>query len=268
MNKLGIFQQVLIEIAHDIPQAILERFCSRLTYLHGSTSQEDFLTILSEIPDAGVRQKLKDLIKSWWSNHGTFEPKELAAMLRGASLIDEYWRKLQTLELAWTGPLGAEGGFRRTDQALLDLIASAKRELLIVTFAAYRIPSVAVALKSAARRGINIRIVIESTEQSEGKVTFDAFAALGDDVVQHSTIYVWPKENRERDERNRYGSLHAKCAVADESVLFISSANLTEFAMNLNLELGILIKGGSAPLAVRRQFSRLVNEKIITPITI
>jgi PLD-like domain len=42
-------------------------------------------------------------------------------------------------------------------------------------------------------------------------------------------------------------SLHAKCAVIDSNLLFLSSANLTEFAFNLNMELGVLIKGGSLP---------------------
>jgi phosphatidylserine/phosphatidylglycerophosphate/cardiolipin synthase-like enzyme len=33
--------------------------------------------------------------------------------------------------------------------------------------------------------------------------------------------------------------LHAKCAVADEAAAFISSANLTKYALNLNAQKGV-----------------------------
>ena len=45
----------------------------------------------------------------------------------------------------------------------------------------------------------------------------------------------------------RHGSLHVKCAVADDAAALISSANLTEYAMNLNMELGLMVKGGDLP---------------------
>jgi len=44
--------------------------------------------------------------------------------------------------------------------------------------------------------------------------------------------------------RRDHGSLHVKCAVADASVALISSANLTDYTMSLNMELGVLVKGG------------------------
>jgi hypothetical protein len=40
--------------------------------------------------------------------------------------------------------------------------------------------------------------------------------------------------------------------------IFLSSANLTEFAFNLNMELGVLIKGGSLPIAVETHFRTLI----------
>jgi cardiolipin synthase A/B len=61
------------------------------------------------------------------------------------------------------------------------------------------------------------------------------------------------------DTFRRSGSLHAKCAVADDDLLFITSANLTEFAMNLNMELGILVRGGELPGQVRLHFERLIG---------
>lgn len=46
-------------------------------------------------------------------------------------------------------------------------------------------------------------------------------------------MYVWPLDKRPKDGAGRHGSLHAKCAVADEAAAFTSSANLTKYALNL-----------------------------------
>ena len=47
-------------------------------------------------------------------------------------------------------------------------------------------------------------------------------------------------EQRPRPPDGRHGSLHATAAVADGKALFISSTNLTEDAMALDMELGVL----------------------------
>ena len=41
--------------------------------------------------------------------------------------------------------------------------------------------------------------------------------------------------------------MHAKLAVADRSVLFVTSANLTLSGVGKNIEAGLLIRGGVAP---------------------
>jgi phosphatidylserine/phosphatidylglycerophosphate/cardiolipin synthase-like enzyme len=53
--------------------------------------------------------------------------------------------------------------------------------------------------------------------------------------------------------------LHAKCAVADSELLFIGSANLTESAFELNMEIGALIRGREAATVVQEQLEWLRN---------
>ena len=48
-------------------------------------------------------------------------------------------------------------------------------------------------------------------------------------------------------------------AQADGDTLFISSANLTRYATALNMELGVLIKGGDLPGRVASHFERLIE---------
>ena len=69
-------------------------------------------------------------------------------------------------------------------------------------------------------------------------------------------IYTWADEYRSRTDANKYGTLHAKAAVADSQCLLISSANLTEHAMSLNMELGLMISSGELP----RKLDLLLDE--------
>ncbi|NTU80473.1 MAG: phospholipase, partial [Chloroflexales bacterium] len=104
---------------------------------------------------------------------------------------------------------------------------------------------------------------IEAPEPSGQKMAYDTIKALGPEVAQHASIYIWPSVKRPVDGSGHSGVLHAKCAVADDRLLFISSANLTDHALNLNIELGTLIAGGTEPGTVRAQFDRLVEEGVL-----
>ncbi len=55
-------------------------------------------------------------------------------------------------------------------------------------------------------------------------------------------------------------------AVADGRALLISSANLTEFAMTLNMEMGLLLWGGEWPSRVEQHFDHLIRQSILQPL--
>jgi phosphatidylserine/phosphatidylglycerophosphate/cardiolipin synthase-like enzyme len=78
-------------------------------------------------------------------------------------------------------------------------------------------------------------------------------------VAACSAVYYWPKEKRGQDEKGKVGILHVKCAVADGLRLFLSSANLTEYAFTINMELGVLVTGGKLPAQVQEHFERLIS---------
>ena len=86
-----------------------------------------------------------------------------------------------------------------------------------------------------------------------------AFSALSGAGLDSAKIYLWPLEQRERNERGQHGALHAKCVLVDSHQLFISSANMTDFALTLNIELGVLLRGGDAPRQVERNLSELIR---------
>ncbi|MDQ3862958.1 MAG: phospholipase D-like domain-containing protein, partial [Actinomycetota bacterium] len=71
---------------------------------------------------------------------------------------------------------------------------------------------------------------------------------------------------RPKDGAGRYGSLHAKFAVADETTLLVLSANLTEYALNLNMELELLVRDGDLPARAVSHLRRLMEERVLLPI--
>jgi phosphatidylserine/phosphatidylglycerophosphate/cardiolipin synthase-like enzyme len=133
----------------------------------------------------------------------------------------------------------------------------------LVSYAVYRIPRICDALVRAARRGVRINVVVETPNKIEGQNEYDTIQALGDQVGAVSTVYYWPEEQRARDNGGKHGILHVKCAVADGRWLFLSSANLTEYAFTINMELGLLVTGGPLPGQVEEQFDRLIGMGVL-----
>ena len=143
------------------------------------------------------------------------------------------------------------------------MLDSACQRITIVCYAVYRIPHVRDALVRAARRGVRVGIVVETPDKIQGEREYDTIRALGEDVAACSTLYFWPKEHRGRDPNGKVGILHVKCVVSDGRWLFLSSANLTEYAFSINMELGVLITGGEHPLIVERQFQQLIVDGLL-----
>jgi phosphatidylserine/phosphatidylglycerophosphate/cardiolipin synthase-like enzyme len=110
-------------------------------------------------------------------------------------------------------------------------------------------------------------IYLETPDASDGKITFDAMKALGGQVAQHARFYVWPLEHRLKTPDGKHGSLHAKIAVADGREMLITGANLTEYAMTLNMELGLLVHGGPLPARVEKHLVRLAEQGVFQPVS-
>jgi hypothetical protein len=99
----------------------------------------------------------------------------------------------------------------------------------------------------------------ETPDKIEGEGEYNTIQALGQEVAACSAVCFWPKENRPVGDNNKVGILHAKCAVADGEWLFLSSANLTRQAFAINVELGMLVRGGTMPRRVEQQFERPIQ---------
>lgn len=173
--------------------------------------------------------------------------------------------KTRQIEMLWSGPPPAGRlPARRIDQALYDLIAAAKTEIMLVTFAAVKVDRLAAALLAAVNRGVRVRLILEFAEASEGQLSFDALNAFPSALVAASDVYYWPVEKRERNQTGKPGKLHAKIAVIDDLAL-VSSANLTDDAFNRNLELGVMLTDPDVKRWALDHFGALIQSGIIKP---
>jgi phosphatidylserine/phosphatidylglycerophosphate/cardiolipin synthase-like enzyme len=216
--------------------------------------------ILQCLPTPDFRSVTAEFLDLWYSQASRVGAEAVAVALHTAARCEHDHRHEEMVEIVWTGPEPAETRFRQTEQAILEVVNSAKSRLTVVSYAVFRIPRIREALVAAASRGVGIRLIVETPNRMEGQGEYDCLLALGDNVASACSVYYWPQENRPKAENAKLGILHVKCAVADARWLFLSSANLTEYAFTINMELGVLVTGGEVPGQVQGHFDRLVSD--------
>jgi phosphatidylserine/phosphatidylglycerophosphate/cardiolipin synthase-like enzyme len=243
-------------LASSLPSATAEAVASAILSCPDSGLCSE---IARRVPHHHHRELALSFVSQWRNEAGSIDPRTVAVAIQTAALSEQVHRDSQSVELAWTGPNSEHATFRRTEQAVLQLLDAAKHRITLVSFAVYRITNIANALMNAANRGVQISVILETPDRIEGEGEYNTIHALGEQVAQHSTVYYWPRENRPLGENNKVGILHVKCAVADGQWLFLSSANLTQQAFTINMELGMLVRGGTMPGRVEQLFDRLIQ---------
>ena len=243
-------------LARDLPTSTVDAVADAiLTCSSGSVRAE----ISKRVAHHHHRNLAIAFVDRWRNEYGELDGRTVAVALQAAALSEQSHRDAQSVELVWTGPDTEQTPFRRTEQAILQILDSAKSRITLVSFAVYRIPNVCNALVRAAKRGVRLTVIVETPDKIAGEGEYSTIRALGPEVAACSTVYFWPKENRPVGDNNKVGILHVKCAVADGEWLFLSSANLTQQAFTVNMELGLLVTGGKLPSQVERHFERLVS---------
>jgi phosphatidylserine/phosphatidylglycerophosphate/cardiolipin synthase-like enzyme len=255
-----------MELASQLPFSVMTSLAEAIQH----RGCENWLTarslILQTLPTPEFRDTAQDFLDKWRMDAEQITAPIIAAILSTAAQAELTHRQNQTVELVWTGPETQNITFRQTEQAILEVVNLATKSLTLVSYAVFRIPRIQQALIAAAHRGVHIRVIVETPNRIEGQNEYDCLIALGDKVAAVSSVYYWPLENRQKDSNGKAGILHVKCVVADGRCLFLSSANLTEYAFTINMELGLLVKGGKLPRQVEEHFDRLMNSQTILPI--
>ncbi len=246
-----------------LPQPILLSLAETIGACDPSDWTSTRVRAVQSVPHAHYRNAVSHFVEQWAIHAATVKPNAVSLALLTAAQIEQSHRDRQAIELVWTGPATNVAPLRRTEQAILQVLNSAQSRILLVSYAVYAIPNVQDAVVRAAQRGVRITVVVETPSKLAAQNEYSTLQALGDEVARHSAVYYWPKANRKADESGKLGILHVKCAVGDGSQLFLSSANLTKYAFNLNMELGVIITGGNEPQQIEALFGQLIREGLL-----
>jgi len=252
----------------------MENLLEAVAAVAGMVSPEKIQGIASRIRKAGTAKAagglpgsvgtpaaagvVSQLIDAWGAT--TVGAHELASMLLAASHVFTKVKADETIELVWTGPTTPFISARRTEQALLQVINAATRTLFITSFVAYDVSIIVKALNAASDRGVAISMLLELSQDHGGSITFDAIGKMKA-LVPCARIYAW----RNKVDPFIQGRVHAKLALADGRMCFITSANLTGYAMDKNIEAGVLISGGRIPRLLDDHLNSLISLNVISP---
>ena len=232
--------EACLKLVEELPGSLVE---SLIAQLRGGEAPA--------MPNPGYQGRVDEFVRRRSDARG-----DLAPMLE-VSLAAK--RSQQTTELVWTGPSTPVVPVRRTEQVLCDLVRCAERTLTMTSFGIFQVPRVVEALEQALERGVALRIVLGDREAHSEQEIDRQRHQLGRVVAAQATLLQRPPERRPRDEQGHAGLMHVKAAVADSRLVFLTSANLTEAALERNMELGVLIRGGSMPVAIDHLIDALVE---------
>lgn len=220
-------------------------------------SPDSFSSAVRSFGPNADKRMLRRLEDAWQRTKQSITPKELASALRGASATSTLFESRGTVELVWTGETTGTVPVRHTEQVLCEVIRSAERRLFIMSFVAYEVESIKAELLLASERGVRIDVLMEQSESEGGRSSAKSLQVMRQAVPSANLYYRVGK-----DGSRPQGVVHGKCAVADGTTAFITSANLTTAAMERNMEVGVLIRGGRLPDELHSHLEALVRMRI------
>lgn len=255
-SKVFEVEKLLNVITQLVALVSPEKIQSIATKIQHSDPANVVLILPNLVNTPNAASLLSDLVDVW--QEANLSHTELALMLLTASSAYTTAIKQQSIELVWTGPTTPFVSTRRTEQVLLEVIDSARRKLFFTSFVAYNIESIISALNKACKRGVQIEMLLESSFGHGGSMNIDVISSMRE-LVPNANIYAWTNKSEEFEG----GRVHAKVVVADECMCFITSANLTGYALERNIEMGILIRDGNLPEILHKHLDALVNTKVV-----
>jgi phosphatidylserine/phosphatidylglycerophosphate/cardiolipin synthase-like enzyme len=216
---------------------------------------------------AMVQSALSSLITSWTSEYTTLSSSVFAlqlSALKEAVLLAE--SEATQTEVVWTGPR-VEGSFlRATRQVVQDIISAAESELLVVGYwlagkEDYEgiINDIINLIANALGRGVKVTIVLDKGEKGYGKNNRDTLIALWPNGVPLPKLLTW-----KIPPNDKHLKLHAKVLVADRHDALVTSANLTMYALDRNMEMGVRAQGQPSK-RIAQHFELLQNRGVLVP---
>ena len=193
-----------------------------------------------------------------------------AAWLRTVARVAERTRKP---DLVWSGPEVPGLHARDTRRVYEELLGSAEHSICASTYAffdghkAFEI----LAKRMEARPALRVTLLLNIQRKRADTTASDQLVRRFADRFWKAD---WPGSSRPSvyydpralEQEGPGGVLHAKAVVADDEAVFITSANLTEAALDRNIELGVLIRDRALALTISGYFRNLIDRDLLKPL--
>lgn len=256
------FLQALQSTAIALPETVLAEVVKWLPQTVALDPEQWQYQLLHIVPSPPVRRQIVDLIEHWQRDYPTLPPTAIALALQSTAATVRNLRAETPCQPVWTIPRRSGDWVRQTEPTILELIEQTQQDLLIISFAVYDVPQIVQALSAAIQRNVTIRMVVEMPEASE-KIPFGVVQAFPARLLEQIELYYWPKYQRPTDRQGNHGSLHIKAIVSDQNTVLISSANLTQYALALNMELGLIAHQPPLAVQITKTINALIDAKIL-----
>ena len=193
-----------------------------------------------------------------------------AAWLRA---VEQARARSSSPDLVWSGPEVPGLHARDTRRVYEELLGNARRSVWVSTYVYFDGPRAFATLARRMDAIPELRVtMLLNIQRGRGDTT------AADQLVRRFADRLWtadwPGETRPRvfyDSRSLEidgpaGVLHAKAVVADGESVFTTSANLTDAALDRNIELGVLIRDRALAASVTSHFQGLIDRKVLRPL--
>ena len=218
----------------------------------------------------GLREGVEDVLADIVSLDGMGVSGRAAAVW--IRTIEQASTRVRAPELVWSGPDVPGVHARHTNRVFDEMIQSAQRSLWVCSYAYFDGAQVFASLaeRMDAVPGLAVTLLLNIQRQRADTTSVDALIRRFADQFWSKD---WPGTRRPAvyfDPRSlgpeRNAVLHAKALVADSETTFITSANLTDAALNRNIELGILLRDRTLALRTESHFRGLIERKLLSPL--
>jgi phosphatidylserine/phosphatidylglycerophosphate/cardiolipin synthase-like enzyme len=193
-----------------------------------------------------------------------------AAWLRTVARVAERARQP---DLVWSGPEVPGLHARDTRRVYEELLGSAEHSICASTYAffdghkAFEV----LARRMEARPALRVTLLLNIQRKRADTTASDQLVRRFADRFWKTD---WPGSSRPSvfydpralEQEGPGGVLHAKAVVADDEAVFITSANLTEAALDRNIELGVLIRDRALALTISGYFRNLIDRDLLKPL--
>jgi phosphatidylserine/phosphatidylglycerophosphate/cardiolipin synthase-like enzyme len=187
--------------------------------------------------------------------------------------VDEVVARTPRSDLVWSGPEVPGLYARDTRRVYEELLGSAERSVWACTFAFFDGPRAfeVIARRMDTRPELRV-ILLLNIQRRKGDTT------AGEHLVRRFADHFWGEDwpgasrpsvyydPRAVDQEGPAGVLHAKALVVDDDAVFVTSANLTEAALDRNIEVGLLVRDRALALTLSSHFRGLIDRGLLRPL--